>query len=177
MKKVHRSFLSRPQEDVLAPLEESVEIRRKLAELNPAAHRVDLANSLAVASASYLSFGRVSDATAAAQESVALSRETGRSDAASQAILALSLWALAQAQAAGAGPTRAVQEALDCAREAAQIYQQLSNGDDPYADHLASVLSMTACALLIKLNRADEARQIQGLVGSGAIKEAIAILR
>ena len=55
---IHRSLLSRPQKDVLEPQEESVEIRRKLAKSNPAAHGLDLANSLVVISASYVKSGK-----------------------------------------------------------------------------------------------------------------------
>jgi len=173
---IHRSLLSRPQKDVLEPQEESVEIRRKLAKSNPAAHGLDLANSLAVISASYGKLGKVTEAVLAAKEAVALSRKVARTDTASQAILALSLWALAQAQLVTAATPTTVREALRCALEAAKIYRRLSNGKDPFADNFAKILTTTASSGLTKLQLPNEARQLQDLVRSGATTKAIAIL-
>ena len=173
---IHRSLLSRPQKDVLEPQEESVEIRRKLAKSNPAAHGLDLANSLAVISASYVKFGKVAEAVPVAKEAVALSRKVAKADAASQAILALSLWSLAQAQLVTAATPSTLREALRHAVEAAKIYQRLSNGKDPFADHLTNILTTTANSGLTKLQRTDEARQLQDLARSGQTTKAIAIL-
>ena len=127
------------RDDAAAASREAVDIRRRLAEVNPEAYLPDLAMSLNNLGIALSGAGRVGEATAASEEAVRLYRQLAADDpAAYEPSLARALSNLGN-RMSDAGR---VGEATAASEEAVRLYRQLA-ADDPaaYEPSLARALS------------------------------------
>ena len=114
------------REDALAPAEEAVQIRRRLAQANPAAYEPDLARSLNNLGIRYSGVGRREDALAPAEEAVQIYRRLAQANpAAYEPALARALNNLGTSYS----EVGRREDALAPAEEAAQIYRRLAQAN------------------------------------------------
>jgi len=143
----------------LAPTQEAVTIRRRLAEAEPAAYLPDLANALNNLGVRLSEVGDKRAALAPTQEAVTIRRRLAEAEpAAYLPDLAMSLWGYAWVRAAG---QLQLDDALTAVEEAATIYRSLA-GTLPHAftGYLRAAIS-THADVLDGLGRSDEAEELR----------------
>jgi tetratricopeptide (TPR) repeat protein len=148
------------REEALAPAQEAVEVYRRLAQANPAAHEPDLAGALSNLGASLAQVGRREEALAPAQEAVTIRRRLAQANPDThEPDLAMALWAFAWGQVLGDKETWP--SALEAATESVAIYGQLALAmPRAYSGYLLAALT-TKADLLDGLGRTAEASRIR----------------